>query len=369
MAHAAELSDEEMRKLLKPVCTLEQVERAVKKSFGDNIKILKALDSYDDQNFMAEREGAFFLVKVHNGFESRDFIEAYEASGRKYDACTSVIHYQTAVMERLHQHGLPTSQSQLCDGIPLSIHSLPVQSELHSPYQLVVKFMTWVPGRTMASLPSLPIECLRDAGRFLGKMHEALDGMDISQHTVPSQRFHAWDGKNTSRVRDFLSAIDNIEKRAMVESVITAFETDILESGVGEKFPKGILQGDFNDGNILVDENFAISGVIDFGDSVERYVSIAGLCFKLLLVKLESSVGMSKVDRCLRRRRPFRSIHADDFTSTSYIKHGSKAPGSSTLSCLIYFSIMMFMTKAFQHSHTFSLTLSLVGEFSTCRWP
>ncbi|KAI2506589.1 Pyrophosphatase [Fragilaria crotonensis] len=271
MSHAAELSDEEMRKLLKPVCTLEQVEEAVQKSFGDNIKVLKALDSYDDQNFMAEREGVYYLVKVHNGFESRDLIEAYESSGRNYDACTSVIHYQTAVMERLHQHGVPTSQSQLCDGIPMSIHSLPVQSESHSPYQLVVKLMTWVPGRTMASLPSLPIECLRDAGRLLGKIHEALDGMDVSQHSVPSQRFHAWDGKNTSRVRDFVSAIDNIEKRKMVESVITAFETDIVDSGVGEKFRKGILQGDFNDGNILVDENFAISGVIDFGDSVESW--------------------------------------------------------------------------------------------------
>jgi len=28
--------------------------------------------------------------------------------------------------------------------------------------------------------------------------------------------------------------------------------------------------GDFNDANILVDEDFHVSGVIDFGDSVER---------------------------------------------------------------------------------------------------
>lgn len=293
MTDAAGLSDEEMRKLLKPVCTIGQIEEATKKYFGENIKILKALDSYDDQNFMAEREGTYFLVKVHNGFESRDFIESYESSGRNYHASTSVIHFQTAIMERLGEHGVPTSQAQLCDGIPMFIHSLPVQSESHSPCHLVVKLMTWVPGRTMASLPSLPIECLRDAGRFLGKMRLALDGMDVSKYSVPSQRFHAWDGKNTSRVRDFVSAIDHVERRTMVESVISAFEKDILNSGVGDKFRKGILQGDFNDGNILVDENFAIAGVIDFGDSVERYVLFQGLT-STLLVKLESSVGIKR---------------------------------------------------------------------------
>ena len=270
MTTSEELSDEEMRKLLKPACTVEQVEEAVRKSFGENIKILKALDSYDDQNFMAERDGTNYLVKIHNGFESRDFLDSFERSGRDYNACSSVIHFQTAIMDRLSENGLPTSKSQLCGGLPISIHPLPVQSEQHSPCQLVVKFMTWVPGRTMVSVPTLPIECLRDAGRFLGRMHLVLDGINVAEHSVAAERFHAWDGKNTSRVRDFTSAIDEDKRRAMVESVIAAFEKDIIDSGVGDKFRKGVLQGDFNDGNILVDDKFAISGVIDFGDSVQR---------------------------------------------------------------------------------------------------
>ena len=82
MMDLSELSDEEIRKLLKPSCTMKQVEETVKKSFGANISILKALDSYDDQNFMAEQEGTYFLVKVHNGFESRDFVESFERNER-----------------------------------------------------------------------------------------------------------------------------------------------------------------------------------------------------------------------------------------------------------------------------------------------
>lgn len=270
MTASEELSDEDMRKLLKPACTIEQVEEAVRKSFGENIKVLKPLDSYDDQNFMAERDGTNYLVKIYNGVESRDFLDSFERSGENYSSCSSVIHFQTAIMDKLSENGLPTSRSHLCGGIPLSIHRLPVQSEQHSPCRLVVKFMTWVPGRTMVSLPTLPIECLRDAGRFLGRMHLVLDDLPVAQHSVAAERFHAWDGKNTSRVRDFISAVDDDKRRAMVESVIAAFEKEIIVSGVGDSFRTGVLQGDFNDGNILVDENFAISGVIDFGDSVHR---------------------------------------------------------------------------------------------------
>ena len=294
---AAPLSDEEMRKLLKPTCTMEQVEEAITESFGGTVKIIRALDSYDDQNFMAEWNGTKYLVKVHNGVESQDFLDSYEKNGKDYTTCSSVIHFQTAIMKQLNKHEVPTSQAQLCEGIPLAIHSLPVLSDHHSPCRLVVKLLTWVPGRTMASLPSLSIECLRDAGRLLGKTHHALDDMDASQHSTAAQRFHAWDGKNTVQVRNFCSAIDKVKRRSMVESVISAFEHEILDSGVGDKFRKGIIQGDFNDGNILVDDDFSISGVIDFGDSVERYVSLL-LISIVLLVKLESWVRLSGVDRC-----------------------------------------------------------------------
>jgi Ser/Thr protein kinase RdoA (MazF antagonist) len=176
-------------------------------------------------------------------------------------------------MQQLSNNGVSTSDPQPSNdgGLPLATSDLPVVSEAHSPCPLIVKLLTWVPGRTMSSLKALPIECLLDAGKYLGKMHVALDKMDPSKHPA-SQRFHAWDGKNTAHVRDWVSAIDTPKRRSMVESVIGTFETDILKSGVGDKFRKGINQGDFNDANILVDEDFQVSGAIDFGDSTERYV-------------------------------------------------------------------------------------------------
>jgi Ser/Thr protein kinase RdoA (MazF antagonist) len=270
----SDLSDEEMRKLLKPICTIEQVESAVQKSFGSDIKVVKALDSYDDQNFLAVRDNVSFLVKIHNGWESRNFCDAFEACGRSYEDCSSVIHLQTSIMDHLSVNGIPTSKAELCDDLPLSIHSLPVQSDSHSPCKLVVKLMTWVYGRPMSSLSQLPLECLYSAGRFLGTMRQALDKMDVSRHAEAAQRFHAWDGKQTCHIQHFVWAIDDPSKRSMVQSILSSFRSRILDSGIDKQFDVGIIQGDFNDANIIVDDNFSIAGVIDFGDSLERYVTM-----------------------------------------------------------------------------------------------
>lgn len=51
---AADTSDEEMRKLLKPKPTADQVAEALRKSYaqtGQEVKIVKELESYDDHNY------------------------------------------------------------------------------------------------------------------------------------------------------------------------------------------------------------------------------------------------------------------------------------------------------------------------------
>ena len=80
------------------------------------------------------------------------------------------------------------------------------------------------------------------------------------------------DGKNTADLKDFVKYMTDDRKRSMVESVIKAFQTNILDTiKTGETtFEKSIIHGDFNDANFLLNDNFQVSGVIDFGDSVER---------------------------------------------------------------------------------------------------
>jgi len=175
----------------------------------------------------------------------------------------------------LNQHGIPTSEPvsvETSNNSSLSIASLPVVSG--PPQDLVLRLLSWVPGRPMSSVPFLPMESLVDAGRFLGKLDAKLD--EMGDYTA-AHRHHAWDGKNTLELRGYTKYIADERRRGMVESILNAFQHQVVDNK-DVNFRTGILQADFNDANILVDDNLKVSGVIDFGDSLCRYVAV--LCMR-----------------------------------------------------------------------------------------
>lgn len=260
--------DEEMRKLLKPNPTEEQVDQLLsllERTYLPNnqtLNVLKVLESYDDKNYLVQAtDDTMYVIKCHNGVESQDFFE---------NGNDSSIRYQNSLMEHLNEHGVTTS-TPLHDfnGDTATRASLNVVSEPHCPQDLVVRMLTFVPGRPMCSLPSLPIESLLNAGQFLGTLDAKLDLVDSTKYKA-SQRYHAWDGKNTLDVRKYTHCIDGEQRRDMVESILDAFKHDIIDKDVD--FRTGVLQADFNDANILVDQDLQVSGVIDFGDSICRCV-------------------------------------------------------------------------------------------------
>jgi Ser/Thr protein kinase RdoA (MazF antagonist) len=119
----------------------------------------------------------------------------------------------------------------------------------------------------MSSARTLSIETIADAGIFLGKLRTALDEFP-EPLPLSAKRFHAWDTKNISTLRKFTPFITHERRRSMVHRIIDDFETELLP--LSQKFPQGILHGDFNDANVLLDECCNVSAVIDFGDSIYR---------------------------------------------------------------------------------------------------
>jgi Ser/Thr protein kinase RdoA (MazF antagonist) len=354
-------SDEVVRKLLKPVVTESQVLEVLMQSYvsGDpvaqstdmrGVEILHQLDSYDDSNWKVAIHGDVFLLKVHNGVESREFLELYETAGGEFyklGFAGSAIHFQNAILETLRQNNIPTSvpvpavrqlgsKAPQDSSSPVSIHSLPVLSEAHTPTRLVVRLFKWVEGRCMSDIPMLPLEALADAGRMLGRMDAALDQLcpetpltlhrkaDFGRrHSLPlsgnlmapstiiqnhladvslmsaARRYHQWDGKNTADLRKFVHCISDGNRRAMVESVIDAFETEFTRNPDHvASLRKGVIMGDFNDANILLDQDWNVCGVIDFGDSVERFVDL-----DVVVVCLDCAFAAchTRVSRVLRK--------------------------------------------------------------------
>lgn len=61
-------SEEEMRKLLQPNATLDQILEVLKSSYshvdGDKFEVVQKLDSYDDNNFLVKINSQKYLIKV-----------------------------------------------------------------------------------------------------------------------------------------------------------------------------------------------------------------------------------------------------------------------------------------------------------------
>ena len=265
------MSDEERRKVLKPNLCPSDVQCLLETYFLTSVKVgldstspptvVKQLDSYDDQNFLVKLLGVEYLLKVHNGVESDN---------------SSVIDLQNSLMLHLNKDPrlcttsplVPSSPSVLQPSPPNSVLvSLPVVSPSHSPHPLVVRLLTYLPGVPLAYksvTPSLLLSC----GSYLAAIDSSLD---VFPPHPAAERHHAWDGKNTVGLRSFLSYIPTDSKRELVSSVIDAFEKDILP--FAKDFRTGVLQGDFNDANIIVGHDDKVKGVIDFGDAVNRLVS------------------------------------------------------------------------------------------------
>lgn len=188
---------------------------------------------------------------------------------------SSIIDLHTAIFEHLSSKPkifpatIPPSEDQ--DDV-VSIRELPVHSPEHSPAQLVVRLQSWVEGRPLSDIQWCPIETLVDAGCVLGQLATALDELGETSPAAlkASTRYHAWDGRNFLDVRPYVAHIDSAEQREMVASVLESFKTVIVEGNEGSKFRMGINHGDFNDANIIVDDQLKVKGCIDFGDTVYR---------------------------------------------------------------------------------------------------
>lgn len=103
-------SDEEMRKLLKPNPTDEEVLAVLSKTYPTmKLEIVKELDSYDDKNYLVidtANDGTKYLAKVHNGVESLDYINKHSSSSSH----TSVIDLQNAIFSHMNSvEGVTTS--------------------------------------------------------------------------------------------------------------------------------------------------------------------------------------------------------------------------------------------------------------------
>ena len=222
-------------------------------------EVIRELDSYDDVNYLVKVDGEKALLKIHNGVESEEYIAEHTRKGEKLDGSASHIDLHTAIYAHLAnpQYNVTTaktippttSNNEEC----VCIRELPVVSSEHSPHQLVIRLQTFVHGTPLSDIKWFPIETLVDCGACLGRLCHAFDELAASDSLAleTSKTYSAWDGRNLSDMKPYVSHIDDVDRRKLVSGIIEAFEKTIIEGKESDKFRMGINHADFNDANIV----------------------------------------------------------------------------------------------------------------------
>jgi len=204
----------------------------------------RPLPSERDQNFALNAAAACFVLKIANATESRALLEA-----------------ENAAMSQV------TARGGKCPRVLPAIDGREiVEHEGH-----LVRLLTWVPGRTLASVRHHSPGLLEDLGHCLGQLDHALGDFD---HPATHRDFH-WDLAAAHRtIREYLPFISDVQWRGVVER-----EADGVERRQQpDSLRRSVIHNDANDHNViaggggdLYSRNQRVTGIIDFGDLVYSY--------------------------------------------------------------------------------------------------
>lgn len=224
--------------------------------FGIRAKVTE-LGSERDQNFLlVADDGRRRVLKVANRKEVRAFLEA-----------------ENAVMRSVASTGLCPVPVPTIDG-----------PEIASSGEHLVRVITHLPGRTLATVGLRTPELLRSLGRAVAQIDGALLDVD---HSAARRDLH-WDlARAPANIasRSMLVVDDGL--RRVVESVLSRHDHHVPTIAA---LRRSVIHNDANDHNVLVEVSLSglddrITGIVDFGDMVWTH-TVNGLAIAMAYAAL-----------------------------------------------------------------------------------
>ncbi len=124
------------------------------------------------------------------------------------------------------------------------------------------RLLEFVDGTAFGAAQTRGPELLRDLGRLLGQLPRVFAG-------VPGRaaaRTHAWDLTAATQHWGEVAAVADPRRRDQLDRAFQSFQAHCR--GLDE-LPAGLVHGDVNDENVLVDDERVV-GLLDFGDALEN---------------------------------------------------------------------------------------------------
>jgi len=244
---------------------------------------VEALPSERDQNFhLALPSGEAFVLKISNAMERADLLDLQNAAMAHIAAHAGSLAVPRVVAAR---DGRLISEATGEDG-----------------RRHMVRMLTWVPGRVLATVKPHSEALLADLGRALGEMDRALAGFE---HPAMRRDF-PWDLHRTLEVRSELTRVGGSERRALLAAALDRFEREGAPR-LGQ-LPRQVVHNDWNDHNVLVigEAPAPTIGVLDFGDMLHSLAAadLAVCCAYAMLGKPDPVGAAAAIVGGYHERRP-----------------------------------------------------------------
>ncbi|CAG9766204.1 unnamed protein product [Ceutorhynchus assimilis] len=235
-----------MATLVRPKIDLEVAKKVVFDLYGLNVTRITALNGYDDKNFHIlvakniDCDG--YVLKVVNNLDSLD---------------EKAFHAQTELLVYLNNSDIRCSKPfPTKNGKPFEIISLP--SGKH-----VVRLLEYIAGDILFQIKNPKNYIFFQVGVLAAKMDNALQKFDHPAYhkTIP------WCLSSAPDILNYLHSV-NEKQQVLVKQTINEFSSRVLINE--DKLDKGIIHGDINEQNLIVEtenEKTKVTSVIDFGDT------------------------------------------------------------------------------------------------------
>jgi len=169
-----------------------------------------------------------------------------------------VIELEHAMIERLVSAGLGLRLPRILPNLQGGIES---SFELSDGRVLRARLLDFVEGQAWGETSQHGPELLRDLGRTLAEIDQALLGLDLAA----AHRTHRWDLANANCQRGKIGLIDDAGRRQLVEACFHLYAAAALPRLPG--LPHSLIHSDANDENVIVAEDKVV-GLLDFADSL-----------------------------------------------------------------------------------------------------
>lgn len=281
--------------LVRPIVSIDEAKKIVFDLFGLTVTKISVLNGYDDKNFHIlvspdVKNNQFienifdcgYVLKISNTLDSQNDIQ-FAA--------------QTELLLHLNKNGIKCSRPVLTkDQKPLD--KIRLSSGEH-----VVRLLEYISGEILFKIPATS-KTFFEVGVLAAKIDNALQEFD---HPAYHKNIK-WCLGSAPDILNYLSAVKDQRRQILVTKTIQEFTSRVLS--IEDKLDKGIIHGDINEQNILVEQvknNLNIKAIIDYGDThyaCYLYELAIAMTYMIFTSSLIDSGGFVLAGYCSVRKVP-----------------------------------------------------------------